>query len=499
MDYCKYHPLTGATFHCRDCDTRTCDHCVDDAPEHRGNIHCINCGKMLDSLGSANNVVPFWRRLQEAFKYPLNSSAMGLIIGTAVLSAIASAISIVFIVAVVIYLIATGAMLKYSFSCLEKTADGEMNAPDIPDAYHGGVSLLFQLILMVTIISAAVGATAHYLGYTLGGMLGFLAIVCFPAMLIRFAMTESFIAALNPVAAVSLILTLGLPYGLLMAFIIIMMSSVGVLNELVQMIFPAGTYLMQSIISNYYTVVVFHLMGYILFQYQRELGYIARSSHADEEAERTDVQRLTATLDVYLKEGEYEKVVNLYHQAFKQFPQEKQFFDRYFDLIYLCKKNQLMEDFAPKYLQFVLQQRRYDRLTSLYKQILVLVPHFIPPQPEIRVELARLYKQRNDLKLAIKLLNGLHKTHPEFTGLPDAYLLLSECLELMPGMSAQAQKARQLAEQLKIKLNQLEASRPKTTSSVKTGLTLTPIAEKMPVAEEALAGSRELPPIEFKL
>lgn len=499
MDYCKYHPITGATFHCQDCISHLCDKCTDDDPAHRGNIHCIICGKALEDLGSANTVIPFWRRLQDAFKYPLNSAAMSLIVGTALLSAIASALF--WVIALILFLIASGAMLKYSFRCLEKTADGEMSAPDIPDAYQGGIVLLFQLILMLIIISAAIGITAKFLGITLAGIVGFLAIICFPAMLIRFAMTESFFAALNPVAAFGLILTLGLPYGLLMAFIIIMMSSVGVLSELVQALFPAGTYFVQSIISNYYTIVVFHLMGYILFQYQRELGYVARSRHEDEEAERTDVERLNAKIDVYLKEGDYETVVNLYHQAFKQFPQEKQFFDKYFDLIYLCKKTALMEDFAPKYLQFVMQQKRYDRLTSLYKQILVLVPDFIPPQPEIRVELARLYKQRNDLKLAIKLVNGLHKTHPDFRGLPDAYVLLSECLELMPGMATQADKARKLAEQLGIKLKEIEATKPQLKSSFPPQEINQPkpatAAES--TLESASNSSRDLPPIEFKL
>lgn len=503
MDYCKYHPLTGATFFCRDCNTHFCDKCVDDAPEHNGNILCLSCGKHLESLGSANTVTPFWRRLQEAFKYPLNASALSLIIGTAVLTSIASAISLMWIFALVIYLIAVGAILKYSFRCLEKTADGEMSAPDIPDAYQGGVSLLFQLILMIVILTGAVGATGYYLSYTLGGILGFLAIICFPAMLIRFAMTENFIEALNPIAAIGLIMTLGLPYGLLMAFIIIMMSSMGVLYELAQAVLPAGTYLVQSIISNYYSVVIFHLMGYILFQYQRELGYIARSSNEDDEVQRTDVERLTAKLDVFLKEGDYEKVVNLYHQAFKQFPQEKQFFDKYFELIYLCKKPALMQDFAPQYLQFTLQQKRYDRLTSLYKQILILVPDFIPPQPEIRVELARLYKQQNDLKLAVKLLNGLHKTHPEFTGLPKAYQLLADCLELMPNMAAQADKARKLAQQLEIKLKEIEATKPKpkadfVAQEIKVNRPK-PATTSEPIPEPAPTGPRDLPPIEFKL
>lgn len=55
------------------------------------------------------------------------------------------------------------------------------------------------------------------------------------------------------------------------------------------------------------------------------------------------------------------------------------------------------------------------------------------------------------MKLAVKLLNGMHKIYPDFSRLPEAYLLLSGILEDMPNMQAQAEKCRQMAEQLKIK------------------------------------------------
>lgn len=77
MDYCKYHPLDGATYACRACNSHQCDKCVDD--EHNA-AHCFVCGAVLESLGSANTVEPFWRRLKEAFKYPVNTNSMSLIV-----------------------------------------------------------------------------------------------------------------------------------------------------------------------------------------------------------------------------------------------------------------------------------------------------------------------------------------------------------------------------------------------------------------------------------
>jgi tetratricopeptide (TPR) repeat protein len=459
VDYCKYHPLDGATYRCHQCKCCQCDKCIDD--EHKG-ARCFVCGSVLDSLGSANTVEPFWRRLKEAFKYPLNANAMSLIVFTAIISVLATLMPFLFILSILMALFAAGSIMKYGFACLERTAMGEMKAPDVMDAYQGGIKLLLQLIVMSILLAAIVGVAFYYLGAALGGLFGFIAVFSLPAILIRFAQTENMLEAMNPFAAIALIAAIGLPYGLLIAFMLIMMTSVGVLHEWIGTLFPAMSYLLQSIVSNYYTVVMFHLMGYMLFQYQEQLGYSARSDE-DDESNRTDVERLRAKISVLLKEGDYEQVVTLYYQAFKQFPNEADFFEQFFDLLYVCKKDALMADFGLIYLEFLKRKKRFDKLTSSVKQIQLLVPDYLPDSPALRVQLAGLLRQQGDLKLAVKLLNGMHKLYPEFSSLPETYELLADILTELPAMQAQADKCRQLAVQLQrkaeVKKAELETQR----------------------------------------
>lgn len=440
MDFCKYHPLAGATHKCRQCNIAQCDKCIDEEKSN-GTARCFVCGATLESLGAANIVEPFWRRLPEAFKYPLNASSMSLIVITAIMSVLATLMSFLFIISIFVYLFAAGSMLKYSFSCLERTALGEMKAPDVFDAYHGGIKLLFQLVIMMLVLALVVGGAGYYLGMGAGGFLGVIAIVSFPAILIRFAQTESILEAMNPLNAFALIVAVGLPYGVLIAFMLIMMSSVGVLHEAIGNFFPSLSYLLQSIISNYYTIVIFHIMGYMLFQFQGQLGYTARED--DEQPVRSDIEHLAAKIDVFLKEGDYEHVVKLYYHAFKQHPNESIFYEKYFDLLYACKKMALMEDFGTDYLAFLIKKKRFDKITIAYKQILMVAPEFIPKTPSVRLQLARMLKQQGDVKLAIKNLNGMHKLYPDFEYLVDAYSLLAEALDDVRGMQAQAAKCRE--------------------------------------------------------
>jgi tetratricopeptide (TPR) repeat protein len=446
MDFCKYHPLDGATHICRQCHIHQCDKCIDMS---NSDARCFLCGNVLESLGAANTVEPFWRRLPEAFKYPLNASSMSLIVATSVISVLATLMPFLLILSLLMYLFAAGSILKYSFSCLERTALGEMKAPDVMDAYQGGIKLLFQLVLITIILSAVVGIAGYYLGNAIGGFLLVVIVVSFPAILIRFAQTENMLEAMNPLHALGLIAAIGLPYGLLIAFILIMMSSVGVLHQLIGQMFPAISYLLQSVISNYYTVVLFHLMGYMLFQYQGQLGYIAEE--VDERPLTSEAEQLAAKIDVFLKEGDYEQVVKLYYHAFKHYPAEANFFERYFELLYACKKTALMMDYGTDYLLFLIKKKRFDKITLAYKQILMIAPEFVPVLPEVRVQLAGLLKQQGDVKRTIKLLNGMHKLYPDFAGLADAYQLLADALDDMPGMQAQATKCREWIVQFKHK------------------------------------------------
>jgi hypothetical protein len=446
MNYCKYHPLAGATYHCHNCTTFLCDRCVDDSQRDR---RCFCCATPLESLGSGNTVPPFWRRLPEAFRYPLNSSSLSLIIGMAVLTLVVSLMPFLAYVTVLLYLFAAGSVMKYSFSCLERTALGNMKAPDVMEAYEGGIRLLRQLIFMTFILGGIVVAGGYYLGMAAGGVLLGVVICIYPAMLIRFAITQSLLSALNPMGALSMITAIGLPYGLLMAFLLIMVSSVAVLQGIIGSAVPALSYLLQGVISNYYTVVMFHLMGYMLFQYQSQLGYSARMD--DEDESRPDIQLVNAKLDVLLKEGQYEQLVAGFYQAFKQFPQEASFYDRYYEFLCACKKPVLLKDFAGVYLQFWSTKKRFDKLTLIYKQILLIAPDFMPQDPALRMQIAQQLQYQGDNKQTIKLLSGMHKLYPDFSGLGEAYGVLAKALEQTPGMQSQAEKCLLWVEQFKRK------------------------------------------------
>lgn len=507
MAHCKYHPLQAATYECPRCTLSHCDQCAGNQDRH-GNTLCHFCESKMDSLGTGAAAEPFWRHLQEAFRYPLNWEALPVIITVAVVTSLLSAFPLVWIFTLLVYLALTGALFKYAFRCLERTAAGEMSAPSAGDAYTGGLSLLLKLILISIIAGGSLTLAAIFIGPTVAGILSTLFVISLPAVLIQFAQTENVIDALNPLNALRLITTIGLPYGLLIAFIMIMTGSVSVINELIGDRFSFLSMSLQSIISNYYTIVVFHIMGYMLFQYQDKLGYSARADNLDDQ--RDDLSILNAKIDINLKEGNYETVVTLFEKGIKVFPADNTLAQNFFEFSFNAKRPALIETSLNHYLNILTKNREFDKLNVAYTKARQINPNLIPSNPQVRLQLAVVYQAKGEAKIAVKLLNGIAKAHPQFAELDSVFTTMAKAFDDLH-MQPQAEKCRAQAQKLQKKKQPqtpeqapeqapapaLErfAVRDVSTIEPPPQNTASPAAEPTALAEEK---PEELPPIEFK-
>ncbi|MCP5335077.1 MAG: DUF4013 domain-containing protein [Oceanospirillaceae bacterium] len=442
MEYCKYHPLKPATWQCTLCATHACDVCCDESP-YKDEGRCLRCGGRLESLGAAYTVEPFWHNLKEIFRYPLSPQVLVLIV---LVSAIDAVLSFLPIMSVVGALMAAGIFTKYSFQCLQKTAEGEMVAPDITDAYRGGIILVLKLVLLAFVILLVGGFLIPFIGVGLVSLLAMLVLFAVPAFLINYALTQSIVRSLRPASILSIVMAVGMPYGILISLIFLMFTSVDVLSYFVISDAQWLTKTLQSMIANYYMVVVFHMLGYVVFQYQKPLGFYARVKTAEAPVLRSQNEKFKAQVSVAVKEGQYDKVASLYQSQIKQY-NEMETCDSWFEFLYRSANRELLADYAERYLNMKIKNGYKDQATKIHRQIQQVIADYIPQDAQLCHELAQLYFNAGDYAKCVSLINCLQKKSKDIALLVRAFMLMANALDEM-NKQEQALKCRQFVAQL---------------------------------------------------
>lgn len=438
---CQYHPLEPATYLCVECEINSCDDCVDDSrfnPEPR----CFRCNRTLDTLGPGN-IEPFWRRLQESFRYPLASQSLWFILILSVLCSVAFYIPF----ALLIYLALFGSVFKYCLSCLSFTAEGYLRPPDITEAYEGGFRKMLVLIAMLFVTGLVVSLANTFLGSAIGGVVALLVTLSFPAIIIHYAISESMIESLNPRNIFDLIHSIGLPYGLILAFIFIMMGSVAVLYQLVVIIPSSLDAIFLYAVTFYYAIVLHHLMGYMVFQFQAELGYSARLQDGSS-SKRGGHAVAMAKISTLIKQAEFKDATKQFQEQVRINPDKMPLQSRFFDFLLATKNLEAMTEFFPKYIRLLETNSRPDLISRSYKRLMAKIPKFELKDPELKLLISQASFDQNDARIAIKLLHGIHKKHPDFKDLMPALTLLAEALDEYPKYANHAAACRRLIEKL---------------------------------------------------
>ncbi len=444
MSHCKYHPLVSASYYCRHCKRFTCDNCSDEnvASENDEAKRCFICRQPLSFLGAAYSVEPFWRRLNKIYRYGFKPQALQLIALTTVLTLVAQFIGIFWV-----YILPLAISLRYSFDCLEKTAEGVMEPPQVVDSLQGGLKLLIQLIGIMILAFALLHFTSAFLGAELAIVMVLLELFLLPAVFILLAIEGSLPEAVNPSNISRLIKATGASYVIMLIFIAIMMSSVVVLDGLIGAGHSNIQIIANSMISGYYQIITFHMMGYLVFQKQDALGfYAADSSVIREPRQELDVR--LAHIEVLVKEGLYQDALEIYKEILPKNYNNLSLWEKCFRLMCAVNDKDGLVRYADAYLPRIMSRNEEFATTSTYRTIINVAPDYMPQKPDICIQLAKDLLNQGDPKAAIKLLNNFHKRFNDKSLVFSAYSLLVTALEKVPNLAAKADNYRKFLAKL---------------------------------------------------
>lgn len=433
---CKYHPQSPARWSCISCHINYCKSCVPN--NSNGRLpHCTICKNKLNSVSSGNAIKPFWLISGKFFLYPLNLYPISLLIILTILYAqfdptlmgrlMQFSISIVF--------------MKYTYAVLEDTALGHLKPlPINTKVINDELDLPFKQIILTFAISSANAYVFKNFGYAAFSISAIITSIAFPANVMVLAMEHSFFAAFNPIFIISVIKRIGAPYFLLTFLLLMLVSASGSLMNILYKSVPYSTFVfISSFINMYFTLVMFHLMGYVLYQYHDELGYNIETEDLPENKLNTpSVSPELRAVEILIQEGKTKEASIHLSLLLKENPSDHDAQLHNLQLQKLLGDMKAYDKSAKKYISYLFESQQMTLAVKTLSTIFIVNPSFKPDKAEERFELAKLLKQNGQSKAAVSFINNLHNDAPNFQKIPEAYLMAAKILCEQLGNDKQA-------------------------------------------------------------
>ncbi len=438
--FCIYHPTKPAHWNCEKCGVNLCPACVTQRDQEgyaKGQkLHlCPKCYLPAEWIGVGNLIDSFWKRLPKIFAYGFYPRPLVLVTIIAVISAFfpnPGIFSLVFrgLLGMMI--------LKYSFESLKATASGNLKPPkvnaetvtsDIGPVLKQGV--MFFLIYFV--FGFLLATSGPFIAYPYLYFIGLL----IPSMIIILVSSGSLLNALNPVAVGSIAIRIGWAYLLVYVFFSILGSAPTVLGHYIIKHFPEALQVpMMTFAQGFYTIVTYHLLGYVILQYHEEVGYQVDQDDFRDPTEVAagprqvdpDAQVLNAVKPL-IQEGKLDEAISLITEMTAVTGiQGVNLAERYYTLLKMKKKIPELLEHASYYLDMLAAENNKTKALKVYIECKKIKPDFLPDANAL-FQLAGWLNEMGKSKEAIATYNRLVKEYPEHKLVPKAFYRVAQIFQ----------------------------------------------------------------------
>ncbi len=441
--YCKYHPQTPSRLYCPTCAIHFCSQCI--KPEFNGNS-CPICREELESLGVGNTITPFWERFPRFFTYPARLDIL-------IFLAVISILSLVIFVKVWLYLFLTFLVLKYAYVILNHTAEGHLSPPSISitDLGHDNYLPLKQVVVFV--IMSFIVNWAFTLGTGIGVIVFLFLLFSIPASVMIMALDQSIVKALNPLTLMGIMSRVGRSYFVLYLLLLLLSGGGGIIEKLLAPVLPIGIlFVVGSFAGSYFTLVMFNLMGYFIYQYHEELGFEGvREFEESLETGKTDP--FLNEIKILLAEGMIDEAKKRLKNALIE-SNNLEYHQRYHELLFFSKDKEELPKHGEQYITALIasaQQNTINKAIEIYVNCLKFKSDFSLPNGDHTYLLADTAKRQRKYDLALRMVNKFaqrypdnpdqfDEEHPRNPAIPKAYFLAAKIMYEQKHQEPQAQK-----------------------------------------------------------
>ncbi|OGT89474.1 MAG: hypothetical protein A2286_14435 [Gammaproteobacteria bacterium RIFOXYA12_FULL_61_12] len=222
------------------------------------------------SQNHKHRIQPFWNRVPDFFLYVLSPTPLILCVVFGALTALLPFWPV--------YLLLFALMTKYAFEALIRTSEGDLDPPGLAaDVFNENFGLVFKQLAIYLITGAII------LSLVLKGMLvpakamGIAFLFLLPAMTMVLASTSSLLSAINPIMLIGMVTRVGWSYlGLYGLLLVVYMAESNAQGFLLSRVGPQAIFPLYNAVNFLFSVLAYHMMGYLLYQHHEALGISQR-------------------------------------------------------------------------------------------------------------------------------------------------------------------------------------------------------------------------------
>jgi tetratricopeptide (TPR) repeat protein len=185
----------------------------------------------------------------------------------------------------------------------------------------------------------------------------------------------------------------------------------------------------------YYTIISYHLMGYVMLQYHNEVGYeieyndFKERGVDDAESVQTDAGALILKeINPLIKDGNYEDAIALIKEKTHGTEiTDVELSNRYYALLKMTNRNSRMLEHGINHLKLVIKDKKRNEALKIYLECMKIDPKFLPSAKSL-FKIGEWLNETGRVKEAIKTYNQLIKGYPENDLVPKSYFRAAQIL-----------------------------------------------------------------------
>ncbi|HEY5291718.1 MAG TPA: hypothetical protein VIJ43_05325 [Burkholderiales bacterium] len=377
------------------------------------------------------NITPFWQRIPKFFRYPFHTEPLlysALLAAASLLGELVPA----FLVELGILL----ATLRYAFRIMEQTSLGYLTPDQFElDTKPERANLPYKLFGILMIWGVVIGVIK-----SVSAVLGFVANVfltlALPASVMALSASNSFAEGLNPASWINTMRTVGKPYLALWVFLFLLMGGGPIVLPLLAPLLRSWLALpVVNFVFIYFTLVMFNMMGYCLYQYHHMLGLKVKvdfdaARDSQHPAVVVDKPRDTAGEEIAARvaSGDLKGALGLAHEQARTAPEDIAIQERYHKLLLLGDRPDSTLNHAQDFISLLLRKERSQRALEVFKACRELRQDFALEDPGQILKLAQAARRAREYNLALALVTRFDKRHPQHPDVPGVYLMSAQIL-----------------------------------------------------------------------